>query len=140
MNDLKTLIVTVLAADTALRALLGVRSGDPRVYPYYQPSATINNEQRAYVTFALTADPERTAAVTQPTFTLAIWAISWDVASQVRDRIVAIFDFTARPGDTLTTGAGRVVQPVKIAEHDSAQENTQFRGITLTFRLGGSAV
>ena len=136
-----TLIVATLSSDTTMRRLLGARTNDPRVYRYYEPDAVVSDTQPAYITVALTARPERTGAVREPVFTLALWGSRYEgVVETVRDRVLELLDFSSRPKDYLTTESGEAVQPIVIGEHDSAQENTKFAGRQLVFRFGGSAV
>lgn len=134
------LMVGTIRSDPTLIRLLGVRSTDPRVYRYYEPDAVISDAQKAYITIALVADPERTGAVQQPTFTLAIWGIKYEYVEQVYMKVLELLDFTTRPSEYLTTASGVQVQPIKLGSHDSAQENTKFAGRQLTLRFGASAV
>lgn len=140
MSELLRLIIATLSQDYTLQQLLGVRTRDPRIYHYYQGDAVISDEQRAYITLAMTANPERTWAVREPVITAAVWAIRGDIVDAVRERLLALLDFTDRPHEYLETESGRKVQPILIAEHDSAQENTKFSGEQFTFRFGESAV
>ena len=140
IDELVILMVGTLRADPTLARLLGVQAADPRVYRYYEPDAVIDADRKAYITIALTADPERTGAVNQPTFTLAIWGGKYEYVEQVYLRVLDLLDFTTRPAEYLTTASGVQVQPVRVGAHDSAQENTKFAGRQLTLRFGASAV
>lgn len=142
ITSLNRLIVATLRADTVLKSVMGVTTKDPRIYQYYQGEARIipSEGKNAYITFALTADPERIAAVGQPVYTLAVWAADPDVAQQVVARVHALLDFEGQLEQTITADDGTVYQPVCIGEHWSAQENTKFAGVTLQIRFGHSHV
>jgi hypothetical protein len=140
VNELIQLVIDTLSGDTALRRILGARTDDGRVYRYYQPEAVITDSQPAYITLATTANPERTAAIKEPVISLATWAKNWSTVTSVEERIYALLDYTDRPQLYLTTPSGRKVQPIRMSEHDSAQENTKFAGKQYAFRFGESAV
>lgn len=137
IDEMKELIVTTVSTDRAMRLLLGIRPpySDPRVYAYYAPTATVDDQRPAYITYANTAFPEETRAVGEPVFNLAIWALDWDIANRVRDRLVDLFD--ERP--QLTT-KGVALFTKRIMEHDNYQENTKFASIVVQFRFGFSRV
>ncbi|HET9562683.1 MAG TPA: hypothetical protein VFP01_11285 [Propionibacteriaceae bacterium] len=134
-------LVATLRADTALRSLMGITTNDPRVYLYYSGSALIDPAQgkRAYITYAQTAEPERTQAVGGPVFSLAVWADNMDTAAAVAQRLKALLDKEGDAEATVTAG-GIVYQPVLVGSHFSSQENTKFAGIQMQFRFGFSHV
>jgi hypothetical protein len=140
--DLSRFLVATLRADAQLKALMGATSADPRVYPYYEPSAIIDPSQgkRGYVTIAHTAFPERTSAVGNKVWSLALWADSHDTAQAMSARILALLDCSGDTERTVTAPGGVVYQPICIGEHWSSQENTKFFGINLQFRFGFSFV
>jgi hypothetical protein len=124
-----------LGQDAVLKPLLGSTTTDPRVYFYYQGEAEISAQKKSYITYAHLATPERTQAVGEPVFSLAIWAIDQATIKSVRDRLVVLLDETP-----LTTGSGKAIFATLIGERDSFQENTKFNGKTLQFRFGYSRV
>jgi hypothetical protein len=134
---LKRLLVATIRQDPACRTLLGIRNNldDPRVYAYYSPTATVEVERPAYVTYAQTGFPERYHATGDPVLNCAIWGLSWEVVEQVRERLVALFD-----AKTLTTETGRLVHGVILLMHDNFQENTKFASIVVQIKLGFSQV
>jgi hypothetical protein len=135
--SLKRLIVSTIRNDPECRTLLGIRNkvDDPRVYAYYSPTATVDAERPAYITYAQTGHPERYNATGDPVFNLAIWGLSWEAVEPVRERMVALFD-----GKTLVTAAGRAVHGVVLLQHDNFQENTKFASVVVQIKLGYSQV
>lgn len=132
----RRMIVAVVRNDATIRALMGGTASDPRIYPYYSPSAIIDAAHPAYVTYATTTYPEVTTAVGGIIYTLAVWALNTDVMEDVRDRLVALLG----DGAHHTLGNGQVVRGDTVGEHDSFQENTKFAGKQLQIRFGYSAV
>lgn len=133
--DIRRYLVGLTAADAALRASMGASTTNPRIYAYYQPSATIDVAHPAYITYAMTANPEHTSAVGKPVFTLAIWGLDGDAVERVRARLVTLIEETP-----LTVATGAVVWGTRKGEHDSFQENTKFSGLNLQFEFGYSRV
>ncbi len=135
--SLKRLIVATIRADADCKALLGIRANvdDPRVYAYYSPSAIVDEDHPAYVTYAHTSSSERFDATGKPIFNLAIWALDWVTAEAVRDRLLALFD-----NKNLTTITGRTVHADALLMHDNYQENTKFASIVVQVRFGFSQV
>lgn len=134
--SLKRLLVATISGDLDCRRLLGIRNHqDPRVYAYYAPTATVDEERPAYVTYAQTGFPERYHATGDPVFNCAIWGLSWEAVEPVRERLVALFD-----GKLLTTAAGRQVHGVVLLQHDNFQENTKFASVVVQIKLGFSQV
>lgn len=134
---LKRLIVATIRQDPDCRRLLGIRNhvDDPRVYAYYSPTATVDEERPAYITYAQTGHPERYHATGDPVFNLAIWGMSWEAVEPLRERMVALFD-----AKTLTTATGRQVHGVVLLQHDNFQENTKFASVVVQMKLGYSQV
>lgn len=136
MIDIKRYIVSLSTIDPALKAALGATPpNDPRIYWYYQPSAIIDAQHPAYITYAMTAVPEESLAVSIPVFSLAIWGLNQQSVETVRERLV--IDLQEIP---LVTGTGRNMWGTKVGERDSYQENTKFAGLTLQFEFGYSRV
>lgn len=92
MQAYKQAIIDALANDSQFKALTGATADDPRLYWYYQGDAVVSAEKPAYVTYALTASPEQTQALKNPSFTFVIWGKDATVVEAVRDRLVALFD------------------------------------------------
>lgn len=136
MIDIKDLILNALSDDSVIAPLIHSTSTNPRVYPYYQPAAIIDRDNKAYITFAHTAFPgtERTASA-DPVYTIAIWGLNWETVETIRDRVVYLFE-----EKQLTTDDDRVVHGSRLGEHDSFQENTKFAGKNLQFRFAYSKV
>jgi hypothetical protein len=134
---LKRLLVSTIRADLDCQRLLGIRANvaDPRVYAYYSPTATVDEERPAYLTYAQTGFPERYAATGDPVFNLAIWGMNWEAVEAVRERLLALFE--AR---TLTTQTGRAVHGVVMLQHDNFQENTKYASVVVQVKLGFSQV
>lgn len=142
--DLMRMIVATVRADSALIAVLRPSSEDPRIYPYYQPTATVDTVRKAYITYAETAFPEQSKAVREPIFNLAIWAVDWETVMLVRDRLELLFDGETRRRaglpPLLTTPGGRVLFGTRVMEHNNYQENTKFASQVIQFRFGASKV
>src|SRR5687768_4184206 len=109
--DITRYMVDTLRNDAAYRALTGATSKDPRVYPYYEGSATIDPStgRYGYITYALTADPERLAATGAPVFSIAVWADTDVRAQQMAARVDALFNCEGDP-DRVVTTADRTYQ------------------------------
>lgn len=136
MVDIKRLLVATLRGDPALAALMGVTPADPRVYAFYQPTAEISREKKAYITYALTAHPDMTrSAQGSPVYTLMIWGLDWETVEAVGDRLTVLLE-----EQRLTSAAGRVVHSTRLSENDRFQENTRFAGKVYQFRLAYSKV
>lgn len=135
--DIKRLIVARLSTDVPMRTLLGIRAGipDPRIYAYYQPSALVDIDHPAYVTYAQTGFPEQTQATGEPVFNLAVWAKDWEAAEAVRQRLVDLFD-----EKLIATVAGRDLFGTVIMQHDNYQEDTKFASVIVQVRFGFSRV
>jgi hypothetical protein len=135
--SLKRLLVSTISADVDCRRLLGIRANvsDPRVYAYYSPTATVDEEKPAYITYAQTGFPERYHATGDPVFNLAIWGMNWEVVEAVRERLVGLFD-----AKTLIANGGRQVHGVVMLQHDNFQENTKFASVVVQVKLGFSQV
>lgn len=135
--DIKRLIVARLSTDATLRRLLGIRAGvpDPRVYAYYQPSALVDADRPAYITYAQTSWPGSTSATGQPVFNLAIWGISWEAVEPVRQRLLELFD-----EKLVATVAARQFFATVVNQHDNYQEDTKFASVILQVQFGFSRV
>lgn len=139
--DIGKWLVATLRADAALKALTGATPNDPRIYLYYSGTATIDPAQgkRGYITYAQTAEPERTYAVGEPVFSLAIWADTMGTAAEMMQCLKRLLDFEGEREEVVTI-EGIDYQPVLISSHFSSQENTKFAGIQAVFRFGHSRV
>lgn len=134
---LKRLLVSTVRNDPDCRRLLGIRNNadDPRIYAYYSPTATVDEERPAYITYAQTGFPERYNATGDPVFNLAIWGLNWEAVEPIRERMLALFD-----AKLLVTQTGRKVHGVVMLQHDNYQENTKFASIVVQVKLGFSQV
>lgn len=142
MIDVSKLLVSTLRADAAFKALTGANTTDPRVYPYFNGGATIDNlTKKGYITYALTQDPERTNAIGGPVYSIAIWANTYDTAEAILDRLRVLFDCEGDPERVLTApGTGTEYQSYFLNTHWAAQEDTKFAGINTQLRFGHSRV
>jgi hypothetical protein len=143
MLDVSRLLVATLRNDTAYKALTGATASDPRIYPYFNAGAVIDPSQglKGYITYAQTANPERTSAVGGPVYSIAIWANNFDTAEAMLERVKALLNFAGNEETTLTAPtSGEQYQPYVVGEHWAAQENTKFAGINLQLRFGRSFV
>ena len=135
MKDIPKAFLAAIAADAQLRTLLGIGvvAGDPRVYLYYNSTAFVDDQRRAYITYALVGTPAQTGGTEAPTSSFVIWGRGKDLAivEQVRDRLVTLF---GKKG--ITTGTGRNLYGRKVHENDSFQEQPNFAGKTLHFTFG----
>lgn len=142
--DVMRMLVAAVRGDSALIAVMRPSVDDPRIYPYYLPTATVDSTHKAYITYAETAFPEQVKAVREPIFNLAIWAIDWETVMVVRDRLELLFDGETRRRAglvaLLTTPGGRVLFGTRIMEHNNYQENTKFSSQVVQFRFGASKV
>lgn len=135
--SLKRLVVATITNDALSKPLLGIRPNvdDPRVYAYYQPTATVDTDRPAFITYAQTGWPERTQAVGNPVLNLAIWGLNWETVEGLRARMEALFD-----DKDLVTAEGRAVHTDVILMHDNYQENTKFASVVVQVRFGFSQV
>jgi len=133
ISDIKKSLLSVLEGDATMTTLLGATASDPRIYPYYNGDAKITTTLLAFITYSNLAVPEAQFAVEDPVFSFTIWSRTWVNTEAVRDRMCALLD--KQDIDSIDTPI-RKLYSKKVGERDQYQEQPQYAGKAVMFRVG----
>lgn len=129
--DFRDFLLRTIGEDGQFQTLTGATVEDPRIYWYYQGDARVSDTQPVFVTYTLMTMAEKFRATREPTASFIIWGRYIEAVEAVVVRLATLLDQQLH-----TTPQGDLVYTKQIAQSDSFQQQPDFAGIQMQFRIG----